>query len=178
MDRKEFDSLAIDKQIEFINNRLEQHKTLTKACAVEGLRRSTVRDRFQGIGYKLVNGKFIKGTDSEEGQAKPSTELPKENTPPNTTPSDKDTIGMIKAIQKELEQLKEEVQELKHNSNTPIKSNSNLTIMSFTGLSENKSYRIDSKVSREFNSFCKKHNEYKKQDLLSQALKEFIDKYK
>lgn len=177
MDRKEFDNLTIDKQIEFINNRLEQHKTLTKACEVEGLRRNTVRDRFQSHGYKLVEGKFINVIESEEVQVEPSSsikEVPKEN----ITPSDKVTIGMIKAIQKELEQLKEEVQELKHNSSVPLQANTNLTINSFTGISENKSYRIDSKVSKEFNSFCKKYKEYKKQDLLSQALKEFINKYK
>lgn len=175
MDRKEFANLTIDKQIEFINTSLEQHKTLTKVCELEGLRRNTVRDKFQSHGYRLVDSQFVK----EDIKAASVTKVHKDITEPKATiQSDKNTIKMIKAIQEELEQLKEEVKILKINSAAPIKPNANLTIMPFTGTSENKSFRVDSKVSKEFNSFCKKYKEYKKQDLLSQALKEFIDKYK
>ncbi|NFN46909.1 hypothetical protein FDB53_17225 [Clostridium botulinum] len=177
MDRKEFDNLTIDNQIEFINTRLEQHNTLTKVCDLEDLRRNTVRDRFQSHGYKLVKGQFIKVTDSEIKLSPSITKVHKNNTINKAAiPYDENTIKMIKALKKELDQLKGQVQELKNNS--PIQSNTNLTLMPFNGLSENKSYRVDSKVSKEFNSFCKKHKEYKKQDLLSQAIQEFIDRYK
>lgn len=177
MDRKEFDNLTIDKQIELINTKLVEYKSLTQVCKIEKLRRNTIRDRFQNHGYKLVDGQFIKVNDLEEIQAASVTKVPKEITKTENN-SNEDTIGMIKAIQKELDQLKEEVQKLKNEKSTPCQSNTTLNIMTFTGTSENKSFRVDSKVVKEFNSFCKKYKEYKKQDLLSQALKEFIDKYK
>lgn len=40
------------------------------------------------------------------------------------------------------------------------------------------SYRVNKTINEQFKAFCKNHNEFTAKDLLSQALKEFIDKYK
>lgn len=40
------------------------------------------------------------------------------------------------------------------------------------------SYRVNKTVNEQFKEFCKEHREFTSKDLLSQALKEFIDKYK
>jgi len=40
------------------------------------------------------------------------------------------------------------------------------------------SYRVNKTVNEQFKQFCKEHNEFTAKDLLSQALKEFIEKYK
>lgn len=40
------------------------------------------------------------------------------------------------------------------------------------------SYRVNKTVNEQFKEFCKEHKEFTAKDLLSQALKEFLDKYK
>lgn len=40
------------------------------------------------------------------------------------------------------------------------------------------SYRVNKTVNEQFKEFCKEHKEFTTKDLLSQALKEFMDKYK
>lgn len=39
------------------------------------------------------------------------------------------------------------------------------------------SYRVNKTINEQFKEFCKEHKEFTAKDLLSQALKEFIDKY-
>lgn len=40
------------------------------------------------------------------------------------------------------------------------------------------SYRVNKTINQQFKQFCKEHSEFTAKDLLSQALKEFMDKYK
>lgn len=40
------------------------------------------------------------------------------------------------------------------------------------------SYRVNKTINEQFKEFCKQHNQFTAKDLLSQALKEFMDKYK
>jgi len=47
----------------------------------------------------------------------------------------------------------------------------------FTGEIVVKSYRLHSDIVKRFDSFANKHNQYKMQDLISQALLEFVEKY-
>lgn len=180
MDRKAFDSMDISNQIKFINEKLLEHKSLTKVCAAENLRRSTIRDRFKRYGYELINGQYemvltppepIEPLKHEE-----VTNVHKSNTTP-VEANDSDILDMIKALQKEVTTLKEDVKKLKEA--TPAKSAiKDIELMSFTGDTANRSFRIDSNVLKDFNTFCKRNKKYKKQDLLSQAIQEFIDKYK
>ena len=41
-----------------------------------------------------------------------------------------------------------------------------------------RSYKLYEPIQKEFLDFCKKNNKYKVQDIISQALKEFIEKYR
>lgn len=52
-----------------------------------------------------------------------------------------------------------------------------LKINKFKGEPENRTYKIYPEVLKAFNKFCKEHRQYKVQDLISQALWEFIKKY-
>ena len=38
-------------------------------------------------------------------------------------------------------------------------------------------YRVNKTINEQFKEFCKEHKEFTAKDLLSQALKEFMDKY-
>ena len=39
------------------------------------------------------------------------------------------------------------------------------------------SYRVNKTINEQFKNFCKEHSEFTAKDLLSQALKEFMNKY-
>ncbi len=41
-----------------------------------------------------------------------------------------------------------------------------------------KTYRVNKIIAKQFEDFCNQHKEYKVKDLLSQALKEYMEKYK
>lgn len=58
-----------------------------------------------------------------------------------------------------------------------IKDEESLILDKFEGKEIVKSYKLYEPIQREFLEFCKKNNKYKVQDILSQALKEFLEKY-
>lgn len=53
MNRKEFDSLDSIKQIEYINEKLENGKSLTELSEKINISRSTIRKRFKKLGYEF-----------------------------------------------------------------------------------------------------------------------------
>lgn len=83
-------------------------------------------------------------------------------------------------LKKELENLNTKVVELyrwylecmdkTHTKELIIKNYDDTTVV--------KSYKIYSNVEKEFQSFCKRHKQYKVQDILSKCIEEFLEKYK
>lgn len=53
-----------------------------------------------------------------------------------------------------------------------------LKIDKFEGDAVSRAYKFYPQVQKEFIEFCKKHRQYKSQDIICQALKEFMEKYK
>ena len=179
--------MDIASQIKFINEKLLEHKSLTKVCSAENLRRSTIRDRFKRYGYELINGQYEMVLTPPEPiePLKEVTNITKtvtKNNAQHTRARNEDILALVQDMQKELNKLKEEVRKLKEGA--PVQSitasNDELTINNFTGTWQNRNFRVDSNVLKEFNSLCKKkkYSKYKKQDLLSQAILEFVNKYK
>lgn len=53
-----------------------------------------------------------------------------------------------------------------------------LVIEDFEGKLVSRSFKLYEPIQKEFTDFCKMNNKYKVQDILCQALKEYMDKYK
>lgn len=53
-----------------------------------------------------------------------------------------------------------------------------LKIKEFKSNPTNESYEVYHDVQERFKAFCDNHKQYKEQDLVSQALVEFIERYK
>ena len=49
MDREEFDKLEVLDQVEYINNQLENNKSIASVCKDLKIGRSTIRDRFKKL---------------------------------------------------------------------------------------------------------------------------------
>lgn len=53
-----------------------------------------------------------------------------------------------------------------------------LKVDKFEGEAVSRAYKFYPQVQKDFIEFCKKHKQYKSQDIICQALKEFMEKYK
>ncbi|EGT3709103.1 TPA: hypothetical protein KOQ25_003674 [Clostridioides difficile] len=195
MNKDEFNELDILKQIGYINTKLENNNTLTYICKNIGISRSTIRDRFKKANYSYSKdlNKYIYEyiTDiSQDTNMKNNkcitTDIQKENNTSNTNVVQFDVVREVmnksdKEIKDNLLDMVANYDTLKeiielHKCNTSVikqqiiidleESESKLTTL-----------RINSKELELFNKFCDDNKQFKKIDLISQALKEFREKY-
>lgn len=196
MNKEEFDKLEILEQIKYINNQLENNKSVTSVCKEIGIGRTTVRDRFEkaNYGYSKESKKYIYNndvTDVVQGHVKSSninsgcvTSDINNNNITDVTQSD----TVIKIINKSDEEIKNSLLDLVknydvlkdiielHRRNTSV-IKQQIVIDVEDAESKLTTLRVNSKVLEQFNEFCINNKQYKKVDLLSQAIKEFIERY-
>ena len=150
MHRSDFDKLEVRDQIEYINNKLAEGNTLTNICKCLDIGRSTIRDRFKKISYE-----YNKSINQYEC-----------------------IVEIVES--KEIEPKRSEQQEynpIKLESSNKVVGTERLSVEDFEGDIVVRSYKLYESIQKEFADFCKVNNKYKVQDILSQALKEFLDKY-
>lgn len=197
MNKDKFNELDILKQVEYINNQLENNETLTYICKNIGIGRSTIRDRFKKANYSYSKdlNKYIHEYTTEVLQ-EPSTknnihittELQKEeNNISNKNvvqldvvkevinKSDKEIKNNLLDIVANYDVLKEIIE--LHKCNTSI-IKQQIVIDLENSESKLTTIRVNSKELELFNKFCNNNKQFKKMDLISQALKEFREKYK
>lgn len=185
MNKEEFNKLEILGQIDYINKQLENNNSITSVCEGIGVGRSTIRDRFKKANYtydkdlkQYIDNKCI--TDV---------------TPNNLEVNNNSTTGVIQSdtvteiINKSDEEIKNNLLDLVnnyeilkdiielHRRNTSVVKQQ-IVIDVDDAESKLATLRVNSKVLEQFNEFCNNNKQFKKVDLLSQAIKEFIDKYK
>lgn len=197
MNKEEFNKLEVVEQIQYINNQLENNSSITSVCKSIGIGRSTVRDRFKKANYsyskdlnKYIHNKCITDVmqaNIEVNNRYISSEINKENNNNITDVIQKDTVTEI--INKSDEEIKNNLLDLVsnydvlkdiielHRRNTSV-IKQQIVIDIEESDSKLATLRVNSKVLEQFNDFCKDNKQYKKVDLLSQAMKEFIEKYK
>lgn len=189
MTKDELKQLDIMDQIEYINLQLTKGGTLTSICKEIGIGRSTLTDRFRKINYffSKSNNRYeyndsntnVKKVEKANTQ-KCNISVEEIKTLTNGSNTD---VGLIndKGIQsnliniaKEYNTLIEIVELYKKNSN--ILSNQIVIDLDTTDNTLT-TVRVNTEVLRQFNEFLEKHKEYKKMDLISMALKEYILNY-
>lgn len=192
MNRVQFDNMQVLEQIDYINNKLAEGKTITKICESIPIGRTTVRDRFKRIGYLFIQieNKYIKS--SYKNITKVNDISYKNNTIVNDAAELKN-INNSKDIQ-DFNNIKKDILELvnikddlfqmlndyKNHINVieinkldindlPINLQENITT---------KSIKVYEPIYNEFDELCKEYSSIKKQDIVSLALYEFIKRYK
>ena len=200
MTKDQFNSLDILEQVEYINSQLENNKSITSVCKDIGVGRSTIRDRFKKAGFlhsKESNGYKYNdsATDTLQGHSEPNnytnnrrstTDTHKENNVSDTDVVQSDKVTDI--INKSDVEIKEtiidivnnydvlkEMIELHRRNTSVIKQQIIIDVEE----SESKlvTLRVNTKELELFNSFCDDNKQYKKIDLISQALKEFRENH-
>ncbi|HDO9660872.1 TPA: hypothetical protein P5Q24_003881 [Clostridioides difficile] len=179
MDRNTFDSLSSQDQINYINNQLLQGHTITNICKIIGIGRTTIRDRFKKVGYEYNQKTKIYESIVEII----STEnIKKQDSSNKVVVADADNHLGLKNILSNFNEMDIKLNEVyswyKSQSSSKVVEADKLKINDFEGNTVTRSYKIYEDVQKEFVDFCEANKKYKVQDIISQALFEFIEKYK
>ncbi|HJF35960.1 MAG TPA: DUF4250 domain-containing protein [Clostridium perfringens] len=186
--RIDFDKLEIIEQIEYINNKLIEGNTLTNICKDLGIGRSTIRDRFKKVSYeynKAIN-QYESIVEIVEAETVAPNEPIKEEIKLVIQQSSNKVVGtdneILTSLINNYDDMNNKLNEMynwyKLQSSNKVVQTEKFKVDDFEGDIVVRSYKLYEPIQREFLEFCKKNNKYKVQDILSQALKEFLDKYK
>lgn len=188
MNKDEFNSLEILEQIEYVNKLLKNNMTLTSISKTLGVGRSTIRDRFKKLNYtynKNLNEYILSkeldcNTDVIQKNKKVlksinSNDLNKYNDSNTDVKTlDKAMKSKLINVMGEYEVLMEMIELYKSNSNV---LQTNIIIDLPSAESELTSFRVNKEILKQFNDFVKDQSEFRKIDLVSMALKEYMDNY-
>ena len=189
MNKDKFNKLTILEQIDFINSQINNN-SITSVCKKIGVGRSTVRDRFKKANYSYSkelnkytyiepkeNLKELKDQDNRcitsDTYNNSNTNIVEDNYVSSILKkSDEDFQNNIIDLVNNYDTLKEIIELHKRNTSV-IKQQ----IIIDLDNSENKltSLRINKTILDKFNEFCEKNKQFTKVDLVSQALKDFIE---
>ena len=196
MTKEQFNQLDVLEQIKYINNQLENNSTLTLVCKELNVGRSTIRDRFKKLSYsyskelnRYVYNDSVTGivknvimennnrvTDvTHEGNNESITDVKQVDGVRNIiNKSDVEVKETLLDIVNNYDVLKEII-ELHRRNTSVIKQQ--IVIDVEDAESKLTTLRVNSKELELFNVFCEDNKQYKKIDLISQALKEFRERY-
>ena len=197
MNKEQFNKLELLNQIDYINNQLEEKKSLTSICKELGIGRSTIRDRFEKIGYNYskdlkkylynesITDVYQDGENLNNGCITTDIQTQNNNSVTDVIQEDVVTEVLNKSdgeIKKTLLDIVNNYDVLKeiielHKSNITVVKQQ-ITIDLEDSESKLTTIRVNAKEMELFNKFCDENKQYRKIDLISQALKEFREKYK
>lgn len=191
MNKTEFNDLDVMEQIEYINKSLLEGNTLTNICKSIGIGRSTIRDRFKKVSYEY--NKAINQYESiveivEVGtiaQAEANEPI-KEDIKPVIQQSSNLVVGtdneILTSLINNYDDMNNKLNEMynwyKLQSSNKVVQTEKFKVDDFEGDIVVRSYKLYKPIQREFLEFCKKNNKYKVQDILSQFIKDGLEKYK
>lgn len=192
--------LDVIEQIHFINKKLKEGYSLSKLDKENIISsRKTISNRFKKIGYELNKNtnqyesiiEVVEGDKSENKEPIPksSNKVVQGGTSKNKEPISKSSnkVALGTAVNNKLleeiilnytdmnNKLDEVYSWYLESSNEVV--NDNLKINDFEGEVVTRSYKIYEPIQKEFAEYCSS-SKYRVQDLISQALKEFLEKYR
>lgn len=172
MNKQQFNNLEITEQIQYINKQL-QSNSLTTVCATIGIDRATVRKRFKGSGYTLVDNQYI-ATDTDTKKANNNNSKAVENDNNINI-----TIEQYNSLEKRIKDIEKKLHTLSNNNttNTQQIQNNDKEIKFYKNESVVRAYRVDTEIQQRFKEYCNKNKQYKISDIISTALENFLNEY-
>lgn len=188
MNKDKFNSLEVIEQIEHVNKLLKDNMTLTSISKDLGIGRSTIRDRFKKLKYTYIKGlnqyvlneKIDCHTDVLQSDTKSLNSINADSLKKYDASStdvknlDASIKGKLVNVMSEYDVLMEMIELYKSNSNV---LQSNIIINLPNVESELTSFRVNKEILKEFNIFVKNQKEFRKIDLVSMALKEYMENH-
>lgn len=181
MNKDTFNNLDIENQIEYINNRLsDNNSSITSVCSELGIGRSTIRDRFKKHGYEYNKElkQYVYNPLSEVAITVDNTDVVQCNTDTVNeviTITDTDIKNNILELANNYTDIMNMLEDYRRRTSV-IKQQIILDIEEAE--SKLTTLRVNSKVLNDFNKFCDDNKQYRKIDLISQALKNFMEQHK
>ena len=182
MNRTDFDALEVLEQIKYINKSLLEGYTLTGICNYIGIGRSTIRDRFEKVGYKYNKTINQYETIVEVVEAEP--EPIKEAIEPVIQESSNLVVGtdsdILTAIINNYDDMNNKLNEMYNwyklqSSNKVVEAKTKLDIPDYNEDIVVRSYKLYISTHKRFTEFCKANNKYKVQDILCYLLDKGMD---
>lgn len=182
MDRKEFKSLSDKERIEFFQSEYKKNTLHNDIIKLYGLAKNTVADTFKRNGY-VYNKASCRYVFQEYDESNTKV-IPKEEVTLkyNDNTLKKEMMNIISWIkeqqdkQSENEELLSWIKKQRDNENIIELSKLEISETAIIGEVTGKTFKVYDDVLNRFNKFCGKCT-YRKQDILSQALHEFLSKY-
>lgn len=191
MNKTEFNNLEVMEQIEYINKSLLEGNTLTNICKSIGIGRSTIRDRFKKVSYeynKSINQyeSIVEIIEAETIAPAEANEPIKEDIKPVIQQSSNLVVGtdneILTSLINNYDDMNNKLNEMynwyKLQSSNKVVQTEKFKVDDFEGDIVVRSYKLYEPIQKEFLEFCKKNNKYKVQDILSQFIKEGLEKYR
>ena len=191
MNKTEFNNLEVMEQIEYINNQLMEGNTLTNICKSIGIGRSTIRDRFKKVSYeynKAINQyeSIVEIIEAETIAPAGANKPIKEDIKPFVQESSNLVVGtdneILTSLINNYDDMNNKLNEMYNwyilQSSNKVVEAEKFKVDDFEGDIVVRSYKLYEPIQKEFLEFCKRNNKYKVQDILSQFIKEGLEKYK
>lgn len=183
--------VPIEQLVTVVNKELGHGLSVNKSCDKLGIKKTTLRDHMarNGYEYNKENHRYIKiGQESVKVNAEPveiKDKVKSDNVIQNVTTSNKEVEPTTDNVTKfpiptgDIEILKEMIEQFKRHkaiNNVPTG-----TIVVEMPQEENgdfrKTLRLNKTIYLEFEKFCNENKQFTIKELVSQALKEFMEKY-
>ena len=188
MNKDQFNKLDIDNQVEYFNSQLLQGESLTSICKLLGIGRSTVSDRFKKLNYKynksnnqyelvvnnVSNVGVIKIDNSSNTTVTSINNATDENILDIVNLSNDDIKNNLLNLASEYEILQKIIDDYRRNSSVIKKQ---IVIDIPDDESKITTLRVNKTVLDMFNQFAEANKQYRKVDLLSQAILNFINEH-
>ncbi|NHI49105.1 hypothetical protein FDE94_14915 [Clostridium botulinum] len=193
---KNFNKLLVGEQVEFINEELKKNSniSLKKIYKNFGLNKVKINDKFLHAGYEYdadhrayikvsvmqKDNKDIINIKNKEIEVDSAVNKNSKTLDINRLENIEETLKEVKELLELKDSLKEVVQEYNKNKNVidiPGPAELKIDIDSFESTLSNRVIKVYDNINKDWIKFCKKNKQFKMQDLYSQALKEFIEKY-
>ena len=188
MNKEQFNKLNFIDKIDYLNNKLKEGQTVTRIREEIGIGEKALQREIKANGYRY-NSKERQYIPTTEATTKSTTEvLPTIVEDKNTIVGNESTFVVPKQQQQILgylennfEILQEFLEKYKSTTKATTETTTNHIVINLVDDKhlnpKPKSIRINEFIYQDWKNFCEtKH--YSKQDLISMALKEYMEKYK
>ena len=189
MNSTDFKGLDIEYKVKYVNELLQQGDSVDNIRTTLGIGKNYIANKFGKGGYKLNRNinQYIKGdnvvTNTTNVVKKPNKKVSKQSNEVNNINTSDDRI---KVLERQIKDLQSQINIINDMLNKNNATNVVIDTTSFIHSDIDKlrntdttssHYRIYKDIQEEFKAFCKEHKQYKVQDIISSAIKEYLDKY-
>lgn len=177
--RAEFDKLTFIEQKDFLNILLEQGKSLTKISSEIDISRKTFRDRMSKINYKYDKNtnQFILESNLQKADAPIDKKINNELVEIFTNDDLKNNLINLAMIYDKIKNVVDYFDDKSvQKYDNVIEANLRERLLNEKDKNTRTTIRVNEDILKDFDMYCNDNKEYLKQDLISAALYEFLDK--